>query len=99
MLSGSLRSASKAVHLIPILKSSLGAVDCWLAFLLDQANAVELMGKPKGLLFFCILLFVSVLFCYLTIFFSTRYILEGKELEFYMKKLQRKKGKATGAAA
>jgi len=27
------------------------------------------------------------------------YILEGKELEFYMKKLQRKKGKATGAAA
>lgn len=27
------------------------------------------------------------------------YILEGKELEFYMKKLQRKKGKAAGAAA
>ncbi|XP_059448135.1 small ribosomal subunit protein eS8 [Corylus avellana] len=27
------------------------------------------------------------------------YILEGKELEFYMKKLQRKKGKASGAAA
>lgn len=28
-----------------------------------------------------------------------RYILEGKELEFYMKKLQRKKGKGAGAAA
>ncbi|XP_065011688.1 small ribosomal subunit protein eS8-like [Musa acuminata AAA Group] len=27
------------------------------------------------------------------------YILEGKELEFYMKKIQRKKGKAAGAAA
>jgi len=27
------------------------------------------------------------------------YILEGKELEFYMKKLQRKKGKGAGAAA
>ncbi|XP_006346168.1 40S ribosomal protein S8-like [Solanum tuberosum] len=27
------------------------------------------------------------------------YILEGKELEFYMKKLQKKKGKAAGAAA
>ncbi|RAL47766.1 hypothetical protein DM860_012391 [Cuscuta australis] len=27
------------------------------------------------------------------------YILEGKELEFYMKKLQRKKGKAAGASA
>lgn len=27
-----------------------------------------------------------------------RYILEGKELEFYMKKLQRKKGKGAGAA-
>jgi hypothetical protein len=27
------------------------------------------------------------------------YILEGKELEFYQKKIQRKKGKATGAAA
>ncbi|KAF4357076.1 hypothetical protein CsatB_025329 [Cannabis sativa] len=27
------------------------------------------------------------------------YILEGKELEFYVKKLQRKKGKAAGAAA
>ncbi|XP_024174210.1 40S ribosomal protein S8-like [Rosa chinensis] len=30
---------------------------------------------------------------------SDGYILEGKELEFYMKKLQRKKGKAAGAAA
>lgn len=27
------------------------------------------------------------------------YILEGKELEFYMKKIQRKKGKGAGAAA
>ncbi|XP_064977487.1 small ribosomal subunit protein eS8-like [Musa acuminata AAA Group] len=27
------------------------------------------------------------------------YILEGRELEFYMKKIQRKKGKGTGAAA
>lgn len=26
-----------------------------------------------------------------------RYILEGKELEFYMKKLQKKKGKAAAA--
>ncbi|XP_062077542.1 small ribosomal subunit protein eS8 [Humulus lupulus] len=30
---------------------------------------------------------------------SDGYILEGKELEFYMKKLQRKKGKGAGAAA
>jgi hypothetical protein len=60
MLSGRLRSASKAVNLIPILKSSLVVVDCWLASLLDQANAVELMGKSKGLLFFfCIQLSVS----------------------------------------
>jgi len=29
--------------------------------------------------------------------FSCRYILEGKELEFYLKKIQKKKGK--GAAA
>lgn len=27
------------------------------------------------------------------------YILEGKELEFYMKKIQKKKGKGAGAAA
>jgi small subunit ribosomal protein S8e len=27
-----------------------------------------------------------------------RYVLEGKELEFYMKKIQRKKGKGAGAA-
>lgn len=29
---------------------------------------------------------------------SDRYILEGKELEFYMKKIQRKKGRGAGAA-
>lgn len=68
MLSGSLRSASKAAVLIPILKSSLGVVDCWLASLHDQANAVELMGKSKSLLFFCILLFVSSYFVTSTIF-------------------------------
>lgn len=28
-----------------------------------------------------------------------RYILEGKELEFYTRKIQRKKGKGAGAAA
>jgi len=28
----------------------------------------------------------------------TRYILEGRELEFYLKKIQRKKGKGAGAA-
>lgn len=64
MLSGRLRSASKAVNLIPILKSSLVVVDCWLASLLDQANVVELMGKSKGLLFFffCIQFSVSSYF-------------------------------------
>ena len=50
----------------------------------------------------CPLIFTYILYCWqlLTIHFSflyNRYILEGKELEFYMKKLQRKKGK--GAAA
>jgi len=34
---------------------------------------------------------------YTFLFLYNRYILEGKELEFYMKTLQRKKGK--GAAA
>lgn len=64
MLSGRLRSASKAVNLIPILKSSLVVVDCWLASLLDQANAVELMGKSKGLLFFFLYsAFCVILFC------------------------------------
>jgi small subunit ribosomal protein S8e len=29
--------------------------------------------------------------------FGYRYVLEGKELEFYMKKIQRKKGKGAGA--
>lgn len=29
---------------------------------------------------------------------GNRYILEGKELEFYMKKLQRKKGKGASGA-
>jgi small subunit ribosomal protein S8e len=29
--------------------------------------------------------------------FGGRYILEGKELEFYLKKIQRKKGKGAGA--
>jgi len=28
----------------------------------------------------------------------TRYILEGRELEFYLKKIQRKKGKGAGVA-
>lgn len=42
---------------------------------------------------------VMVLIIFLKMF-TSRYILEGKELEFYMKKLQRKKGKgAAGAAA
>lgn len=58
MSKGRLKSASKAVVLIPILKSSLGVVDCWLASLLDQANAVELMGKSESLLFFCIFSFL-----------------------------------------
>lgn len=31
-------------------------------------------------------------------FVFVRYILEGKELEFYMKKIQRKKGKGAGGA-
>lgn len=30
--------------------------------------------------------------------YNCRYILEGKKLEFYMKKLQKKKGKSAGAA-
>ena len=36
---------------------------------------------------------VIVILCELQLVLG-RYILEGKELEFYMKKIQRKKGKA-----
>ena len=98
MSPGSLRSVSKVEHLTHISKSSLGAVGCWRASLLDQDNVVDLMGEHKS---FYIFLLYSVL-CRLILFpnqflFSIRYILEGKELEFYMKKIQRKKGK--GAAA
>jgi hypothetical protein len=39
----------------------------------------------------------QVLNCYVK-WICNRYILEGKELEFYMKKIQRKKGKGAGAA-
>lgn len=50
----------------------------------------------------CVLRFDS---CYkhsrfiVMVLFIIRYILEGKELEFYMKKIQRKKGKSGAGAA
>ena len=47
MLSGNLRSASKAAHLILTLRSNLGVVDCWPAYLLAQVNVAEQMGKLK----------------------------------------------------
>ena len=53
-----------------------------------------------SIIFDCILtchLSLYYCLCLPLLFFS--YILEGKELEFYQKKIQRKKGKSTGAAA
>ena len=49
---GSLRSVSKVVHLMHISKSSLGAVGCWHASLLDQDNVVDLMGEHKSFYIF-----------------------------------------------
>ena len=56
------------------------------------------MGKYEAVfvVFLCNLIDCSTSF-FLSIS-SVRYILEGKELEFYMKKIQRKKGKSAGAA-
>ena len=99
MSPGSLRIVSKVEHLTHISKSSLGAVGCWRASLLDQDNVVDLMGEHKSFYIFSFVFsFVSSYSISKPIsFFFIRYILEGKELEFYMKKIQRKKGK--GAAA
>lgn len=59
------------------------------------------MGR-KYFLFnlFLLSMMISLLFDLMdVIIVMHRYILEGKELEFYMKKIQRKKGKGAGAAA
>jgi len=55
-------------------------------------------GRADGyaLTFICESMFVPTSFAFLIFSKLCRYILEGKELEFYMKKLQKKKGK--GAA-
>lgn len=83
-----------------MLKSSLDLDVCWLAFLLVRVNVVDPMGKCiyhavciRGLGIFSRTF--SLFFVPLN---SDRYILEGKELEFYMKKIQKKKGKAAGGA-
>lgn len=99
MFSESLRSVRKVAHLIPTLKSSLVVEGCWQPYHPVQVNAAELMGETKihisnsFVFFFC-----CILFCYVTKLHLNRYILEGKELEFYMKKIQRKKGKGASAA-
>ena len=78
-------------------------VGCWPASRPAQVNVADLMGKRKQETIFCesVAIFFSLhsssYISHLLKCFPFRYILEGKELEFYMKKIQRKKGK--GAAA
>lgn len=76
-------------------------VDCWLASLLGLVNVAELMGELIRIeyIVWCTEFPVSLsYFSSPSPFFFNRYILEGKELEFYMKKIQRKKGKGAGGA-
>jgi len=69
---------------------------CWLVSLQGLASAGVLMGihyVPSLIIFVETSL---ITFCSYVLQMMCRYILEGKELEFYMKKIQKKKGK--GAA-
>lgn len=91
-----LRNARKIGNLTPTLKSNLVVGDCWPVFLLVPDNVAGLMGMLKPDLSDYVCVNIVLLFAYLIFPKLCRYILEGKELEFYMKKLQRKKGK--GAA-
>lgn len=50
----------------------------------------DILSLDDGCFFFLLLILPSS---------NGRYILEGKELEFYMKKIQRKKGKGGAGAA
>lgn len=75
-------------------------VGCWLAFLHALVNVVELTGKLMLIASFYSAAIVDWFVPYLAeLVYIYRYILEGKELEFYMKKLQRKKGKGGAGAA
>lgn len=86
---------------MPTSKSNLVVADCWHVFLLARVNVAGLMGMLQLFVAECFGAGWDYLFIFVAYpFFPPdlcRYILEGKELEFYMKKLQKKKGK--GAAA
>lgn len=74
----------------------------WLQSHRDLASVVVLMGMNSLIIMYCDISVKNAQFHWLTHLLSTNfdsYILEGKELEFYMKKLQKKKGKGAGAAA
>lgn len=92
-----LSSVRKIGNLIPTSKSSLVVDVCLPAFHHALVNVAGLMGMYNSP---CLRIFFGKLhlcFCCSLYFFhviSNRYILEGKELEFYMKKLQKKKGKS-----
>lgn len=88
-----LRSARKIANLMLTLKSNLVVADCWHVFHLALDNVAGPTGMLKRLF---VLTLYSLSFAFLIFSNLCRYILEGKELEFYMKKLQKKKGK--GAA-
>lgn len=78
---------------------------CWLPLPLALVNAAELTGELIAIVYCLHLLFHAAIFIIYKnrrsedISFVNRYILEGKELEFYMKKIQRKKGKGGAGAA
>ena len=99
-----MRSVKQIVNLIPTLRSSSVLVGCWPAFPLVPVNVGEPMGKLKLGQKICsaLPLLLPVQYVLLWLVYSLsfgRYILEGKELEFYTRKIQRKKGKGAGAAA
>lgn len=101
MSSRRLSNAKRIINLIPILKSNLVLVDCWPESHPNLVNVAERMGELK-LIEGYILLISLLTWCLLPLFamtFLVRYTLEGKELEFYMKKIQRKKGKGRDGAA
>lgn len=97
------RNGRKAASSIPTSRSSLVAAVSWPASHLALGNAAAPMGNKTSSFFFRrfnksnSLSFPSrAKLCFAS---RISYILEGKELEFYMKKIQRKKGKGAGAAA
>lgn len=96
------KRGNRIARLTHMSRSNLLVGVYWLQSHRDLASVVVLMGMNSLIIMYCDISVKNAQFHWLTHLLSTNfdsYILEGKELEFYMKKLQKKKGKGAGAAA